>query len=233
MELLKAFGPEIWIAEGAVINGGLGFRYPTRMAIIRLADNALLVWSPVALSDDLRQAVNNLGRVSHIVAPNSLHDRYIADWIAAYPSAQAFVPPKLQEKRPDLAAKALTGTWPSMVGGEEITIEPVRGNAITTEFVLFHHRSGTVLFTDLLQQFPKDWFSGWRRLVATLDLMTEVQPTVPRKFRLAFTDRKVARASVARIQAWPCERLLMAHGTPVTANAHEILSRACAWLMSV
>ncbi len=30
----------------------------------------------------------------------------------------------------------------------------MRGNVITTEVVFFHVRSGTVLFTDLLQQLP-------------------------------------------------------------------------------
>ena len=40
------------------------------------------------------------------------------------------------------------------------------GNAITTEVVFFHARSGTVLFTDLVQQLPAHWFSGWRALVA-------------------------------------------------------------------
>ena len=43
------------------------------------------------------------------------------------------------------------------------------------------------LFTDLLQQFPPDWFHGWRALIARLDLMTAPEPSTPRKFRAAFT----------------------------------------------
>lgn len=34
------------------------------------------------------------------------------------------------------------------------------GNLITTEVVFFHVKSGTVLFTDLIQQFPANWFSA-------------------------------------------------------------------------
>jgi hypothetical protein len=42
----------------------------------------------------------------------------------------------------------------------------MQGNLITTEVVFFHVKSGTVLFTDLLQQFPAGSFSGWRAFVA-------------------------------------------------------------------
>ena len=55
--------------------------------------------------------------------------------------------------------------------------------------VFFHLKSGTVLFTDLIQQLPASLFSGWRALVAKLDLMVGPEPSVPRKFRVAFTNR--------------------------------------------
>jgi hypothetical protein len=60
--------------------------------------------------------------------------------------------------------------------------------------------------------------------------MTGPDPMVPRKFRLAFRDRAAARAALARIRAWPVERVLMAHGTPVTRDAGPFLDRAFAWL---
>ena len=64
--MLKPFGPDIWIAEGPVVSAYLGFRYPTRMAVIRLpnaegGDGGLFIWSPVALTDELRAAVEALG----------------------------------------------------------------------------------------------------------------------------------------------------------------------------
>ena len=73
----------------------------------------------------------------------------------------------------------------------------VPGCLITTEVVFFHRQSGTVLFTDLIQQFPSNWFSGWRSTVARLDLMTESEPAVPRKFRFMFRERRAARSAPA------------------------------------
>lgn len=106
----------------------------------------------------------------------------------------------------------------------------MQGNLITTEVVFFHAKSGTVLFTDLIQQLPASSFSGWRALVAKLDLMVGPEPSVPRKFRVAFTNRRAARDSLERIFAWPAEKVLMAHGTPVEKDAPAFLRRAFGWL---
>jgi len=106
----------------------------------------------------------------------------------------------------------------------------VRGNAITTEVVFFHRRSGSVLFTDLIQQFRPGWFTGWRALVARLDLVVATEASVPRKFRAAFFDRKAARTAVRRILGWPPSKVLMAHGAPIEDDARAFVARAFRWL---
>ena len=100
--MLIQFGPNIWIADGPVATV-MGFRYPTRMAVIRLANGSLLVWSPVQLSDGLYAAVNALGTVKHVVAPNSLHHLYLGDWRRVYFKAKLYSPPGLRAKRKDIA----------------------------------------------------------------------------------------------------------------------------------
>jgi len=228
--LLQPFGTELWLADGAACAEVAGFRYPTRMAVVRLADGGLWIWSPTALTDHLRQEIGALGEVRRIVAPNTLHDLWLADWRAAFPAARLHGAPGLAARRPDLALDAELGDAPPADWAADLDQVLVRGNAITTEAVFFHRPSATVLVTDLLQQFPRGWFTGWRALVARLDLMTEAAPAVPRKFRLAFTDRQAARASVRRILAWPAARVAMAHGTPVTADGQAFLVQAFRWL---
>src|SRR5690606_40604986 len=100
--MLTEFGPEIWIADGPVVIGGAGFHYPTRMAVIRLTDGTLLAWSPTALTAELREAVDGLGRVGFILPPNSLHHTFLGEWQAAYPDAVVLAPPGLREKRTDI-----------------------------------------------------------------------------------------------------------------------------------
>ncbi len=70
--MLQELSDNVWLVDGPVTDV-VGFRYPTRMAVIRLADGGLFVWSPVALSEPLRAAVDALGEVHHLIAPNASH----------------------------------------------------------------------------------------------------------------------------------------------------------------
>lgn len=228
--MLKEFGPGIWVADGPHVVAALGFHYPTRMAVIRLAGGGLFIWSPTALTDSLRAAVDSIGLVSHLIAPNSLHHLFLADWKRAFPEARLHAPPGLREKRRDLVFDHDLADGPIQDWVGEIDQVAMRGNVITTEVVFFHARSGTVLFTDLLQQLPSSEFSGWRALVARWDMMTGPEPAVPRKFRLAFTDRRAARAALGHLLSWPAERVLMAHGPPVSEDGRALIRRAFRWL---
>ena len=230
--MLKEFGHNIWTADGSEVVAMMGFHYPTRMAVIRLSDKELFVWSPVSLTDSLRVEIEALGEVRHLVAPNSLHHLFIADWKRAYPDARVYAAPGLREKRKDIAFDNDLSDAPVKEWCGEIEQVVVEGNTITSEVVFFHRKSGTVIFTDLLQQLPAGWFSGWRALVAKLDLMVGPEPSVPRKFRMAFTNRRAARASLERILAWPAEKVLMAHGMPIIKNGQAFLRRAFRWLIA-
>jgi hypothetical protein len=229
--MLKQFGREIWTAEGADVVAMLGFRYPTRMAVIRLPGGELFIWSPVALTQGLRAEIDVLGRVRHLIAPNALHHLFIAEWKQAYPDALLYAAPGLRGKCQDLAFDDELDSAPVPAWSGEIEHVVMKGNVITSEVVFFHHASRTVIFTDLIQQFPTGWFSGWRAMIAKWDLMLGPEPSVPRKFRAAFKDRRGAGAALGRILASPAQKVLMAHGTPVTEDGQAYLRRAFRWLL--
>jgi hypothetical protein len=227
--ILIAFGPGLWIAGGPTVSVA-GFGYPTRMAVIQLEGGGLLVWSPVALTLDLRAQVEALGEVRVLIAPNSLHHLHLAEWRAAFPAARLHAAPGFRSRCPGIAVDAELGDAPAADWAADLDQIVVGGNAITTEVVFFHRASRTVLFTDLIQQFDAGWFTGWRAIVARLDRLVGTEAAVPRKFRLAFTDRRAARAAVRRIMAWPAERVLMAHGAPVIEGGQAFIRRAFGWL---
>ncbi|RYG36372.1 MAG: DUF4336 domain-containing protein [Burkholderiales bacterium] len=226
---LETFGDDIWIASGPVVTS-MGFRYPTRMAIIRLASGKLFIWSPVAISPDLRADVEALGEVGFIVAPNSLHYVFLKEWSAAYPQAAVYAAPGVRERCKDIAFAGELGDEAPAAWAGEIDQAPMRGNLITTEIVFFHRKSGAVLFTDLIQHFRPGWFKGVQALIAKMDGMTGPAPRVPQKFRTAFVDRKAARASLSRILSWPAQKVLMAHAEPVMSDAQAFIARTFAWL---
>lgn len=226
---LEQFGSDIWIASGPSVKSA-GFTYPTRMVVIRLSDGGLFAWSPIALSAELRAAVDALGEVRFIVAPNALHHLFLTDWKSAYPRATLFAAPGSRARRKDIAFDEDLSDEPPSGWAGQIDQAIMHGNVITTEVVFFHRASGAVLFCDLLQNFPPGWFAGWRSLVARVDRMTGAEPQTPQKFRIAFTDRKAARSSLDKVMAWPADKVLMAHGDPVRENGKAFLRRAFRWL---
>lgn len=223
------FGQDIWTVAGRTTQVA-GFAYPTRMIVVRLTGGALFIWSPVALSTELRDAVDLLGPVDHVVAPNALHHRFLGEWRLAYSAARFHAPPRLRAKRPDILFDGDLDDVPAPEWSNDLDQVIFRGNRITTEVVFFHRASRTVIFADLFQHFERGWFTGWRALAAKLDLLTAPEPAVPRKFRLAFTDRRAARRSLEIVMRWPAERLLAAHAAPVEQNGRAAVSRAFEWL---
>lgn len=216
----------IYIIDGEKIKAALGFHFPTRMVVIKLSDETLFVWSPIAGNDAVFDEIDALGPVAHLVAPNHLHHMHLSHWIARYPDAMVWCAPRLKAKRPDLKfAQDLSDQAPIAWAGQ---IEQVIfRNTITDEVVFFHRASNTIIVTDIIQSMPRDWYSGWRRWIARMDLMTERVPSMPRKYRLGFRGSNLEDAY--RIAArWPVQNLIMAHGPVVTENAHSVFKNAFA-----
>lgn len=227
--MLRPFGDGLLIAPGDAVSVA-GFPYPTRMAVLRLGDGGLAVWSPVRLTPARRAAVSALGPVRRLIAPNALHHLFLADWAAAFPGAEIHAAPGLAARRPDLKIAAELSQAPDPGWGGAVEVALFRGNLITTEAALIHRPSRTALFCDLLQRIDPATLRGWRRAVARLDLMCGAEPAVPRKFRLAFVRRAPARAALARVLEAAPERVLMAHGDPVARDGTAFLRRAFAFL---
>ena len=226
---MTPFAPDLWLVDGPTLHTA-GFGYPTRMAVIRLASGQLWVWSPVALTAALRAALEREGPVAHLVAPSKLHNTWLADWAAAFPDAKVHGAPGLRRRRPDLPIGADLTDTPDPAWQGEIDQVVLRGNRIAEEVAFLHRASSTVLICDMLQQFEAQQFTGWRRTVARLDGMVATAPTVPRKFRLAWTNRAAGRAAVRTLLDWPAERLVIAHGAPVETGAGPELKAAFRWL---
>jgi hypothetical protein len=231
MSQLQHFGDEIWFANGPAVMSA-GFRYPTRMAVIRLDGGGLFAWSPIALSPELRAGVDALGEVHFLVTPTKMHHLSLTTWRNAYPRAVLYAAPGSRQRRLEIGFDEDLGDAPAAGWAGQIDQVIMRENAIAEEVVFFHKKSGTVMFADLLQNFPHGWFGGLQALIARADGMIGVEARTPNKFRLAFTNRQAAHAAVERILAWPAQRVLMAHGTPVTADGQAFLRRAFAWLKS-
>ncbi len=134
MQRLKAFGPDIWLCDGPVIDGAMGFQFPTRMVIIRLVQGKLFIWSPVALSEDLQNELSALGPIGHVVAPNTLHHVFLEPWWRAYPDARFHAAPGLLIKLPDVRIDEELGTEPPSAWAGQIDQVVFADNAEASPF---------------------------------------------------------------------------------------------------
>jgi hypothetical protein len=199
------------------------------MAVIRLGDGGLFLWSPIALTPSLQATVEALGTVRYLVAPNKLHHLFLGEWKAAYPWARMYAPPGLARRRRDLAFDERLEDAPPALWRAEIDQTFIKGSFALTEAAFFHRASRTVLITDLIQCFPPDWFKGWRRWVARRAGIVGPKPGTPIDFRTSFTNRRAFRESVDRMLAWKPERLIVAHGPLVEHDAAGYIRQALDW----
>jgi hypothetical protein len=229
MDGLSEFGPSIYLADGPVVSF-FGFPYPTRMAVVRLTDGSLWVWSPIALTPDLERAVDAIGPVRHLVSPNKLHHLFMKEWVARWPDARMYAPPGLARRFPELRFDSELGDEADPAWANDIDQTIFRGSIAMEEVVFFHRPSRTALFCDLVQRHEPERMKGWRGMVMRLDGMVGEAGSAPREWRATFLRRGPARAARAKVLAWQPERLLIAHGACVKGGATPVLERALAWI---
>lgn len=180
MTALAPFGQDIWTADGTPVSF-YGFAYPPRMAIIKLGDGSLFVWSPIALSPALKGEVDALGPVRHLVSPNKIHHLFLGDWRSVYPAARLYAPPGLAHKRRDLSFDTELRDAPEPAWASDVDQVAMAGSWAMTEIVFFHRKSRTAIFADLIENLPPDWFTGWRGWVARRDGIVAPHPGAPRE----------------------------------------------------
>jgi hypothetical protein len=166
--MLNEFGPSLYVADGPTVSF-YGFPYPTRMAVVRLSDGSVWVWSPIALSDALLKSVDAIGSVRHIVSPNKIHHLFLAEWADHWPEARVYAPPGLVQRRPDLHFDEELSDEPAPAWASDMDQVIFRGSFAMEEVVFFHRASRTAIICDLIQRHPEATMTGWKGMLMRLD----------------------------------------------------------------
>ncbi|TPI10451.1 DUF4336 domain-containing protein [Mesorhizobium sp. B4-1-3] len=235
INVLKPVASDVWIVDGPPIEYDLRlvkFPFSTRMTVLRLRNGDLALHSPVALTPELRSAVDVLGPVRFLIAPNSLHYWWVPDWKAAIPNAEVLAVRGLQKraKRPIEVDRLLVGRhspWPG-----EVDLLVVRGDVLT-EAVLFHRATRTLILTDLIENFePKRVHSWFLKLLVKLAGAADPDGKAPIDMRLSFLRRRKAlRTAVQQMLAWRPERVIISHGRWYDKDGTAELRRAFRWVL--
>lgn len=227
--MLEEFGPSLFMADGPAVSF-YGFPYPTRMAVARLSDGGVWVWSPVALSDELAESVEAIGPVRHIVSPNKIHHLFLHEWQERWPDARMYAPPGLADRKPEIRFDAELLDEPDPAWAEDIDQVIFRGSLAMEEVAFFHRESRTAIIGDLIQRFEPNKATGWKGELMRLDGLVGEHGSTPREWRLSFVHRDPARAARQKVLDWNPDRLLIAHGACAQSGATDIIRQALSWI---
>jgi hypothetical protein len=198
-----------------------------RMTVVRLRDGGLVLHSPVGADDETRAAVDALGPVRAVIAPNLHHHFFGGAWARAYPDARVYGAPGLRRKKADLRVDIELGDEAPPEWRGEIDQHLFRGAPMMSEVVFHHRASRTAIFTDLVFNVPRG--AAGARLFCWL-VGAEGRFGPHRVVRLAIRDRRAARASLETLLAWDVERVVMSHGEVLETDARARLAAAFAFL---
>lgn len=209
----------------------LGMVLGTRMTVVRKRDGSLWIHSPVGITRHLAEAVDALGRVGSLVAPNKYHHLFLPDWIAAYPAADVYAAPGLRLKRQDIAFNHDLTDLAPREWADEIDQVIFRGSRAFDEVVFFHRESRTAILTDLVVNVRLDTQPLLGRLVGKLDGVAFPHGTTPRLYQLSMKSRREGRAAVEKIVGWQPERAIISHGEWFRTTAERELRQRFSWLL--
>ncbi|NVK58210.1 MAG: DUF4336 domain-containing protein [Alteromonadaceae bacterium] len=228
---MKKLTNELWIFDGDSVQF-LGLPFSTRMTVIRLEGDELWVHSPIKLSSTIKEQLENLGRVKYLVAPNHLHHLFLPEWTIAYPNAEVYGTDEVIKKRSDITFTASLNQVQEWPWGANIDQVLFSGSPLMEECVFFHKDSGTLIVTDLVENFSGKEFSGWQRAIAKIVGILAPHGKTPLDWRLSFLFKKSdARKHIQKIVAWEPNILVMAHGEIVTKDTKEFLAKSFSWLL--
>lgn len=221
-----------------------------RGTIVRLQSGSLAVFSPVALTDDVKRKVAEMGEVRYICAPDAEHHIFLGPWHSAYPNAQVLGPEGLPESRAQSNKEPVPFSVLFQKEKRIETISPEFDAEFDWEYVwahknkeiVFHHKpTRTLIEADYFFNAPStEQFSK-----------TDVNPEsgVLTKIFAAFThtrgaamgqqrmiwwgtsagNRNAFAQSTARINKWDFERIIPCHGDVIETGGKGVFQKLFKW----
>ncbi len=216
----------IWTVRAA--QSFVGLHVGTQMSIVKLSGGGLLLHSPVAITPELKRAIDALGPVRHIVCPNLFHHLHAGSALAAWPMARLHGPEALQRKRKDLRFDAVFDETPHPDWADDLQAITIAGSLLG-ETVLYHPASKTLITVDLVENFAHHdhAITRWYLKLGGIYGRVGWHPLL----RMTYLNRRKARASMQRILALPFERVLVAHGDNIEHDARETIRNGLRWLL--
>lgn len=224
-----------------------------RGTIIKLQTGALAVFSPVALTDDVKSKIQSMGNdVKYISAMDIEHHIYLTPWAKAYPQAEVIGMEGLPEKREK--DEDTRGTKFSHVftqsNKKDMKISEEFDNEFEYEYmhshqnkelVYYHKPTKSMIQADFIFNLPateqysrsgENATSGFLTKLFIGLMNTKDDAIWQRRFIWYLSgsaDRAGFSESVNRMKRWDLERIIPCHGDVIETGAQGVFDIITLW----
>jgi hypothetical protein len=223
--MLTSRGDGIWCDAGPVRI--VGMPLTSTMTVLRLGPG-LLVHSPLPLSTERRAAVEALGPVTHLYAPNTFHHRWLGEWSQAFPNARMHAPGALAKRRPDLRIDRCHDSEAAPEFAGVLDEVPIEG-FLLKETALVYRPARAAVVADLVHNIGRPQ-ERWTKIYSSL-MGFYGRVALSRVIRwTAFYDRGAARRSIDALLGHDFDALIVGHGAALPSGGRAALTEALGFL---
>ncbi|KAF2456321.1 hypothetical protein BDY21DRAFT_346781 [Lineolata rhizophorae] len=222
-----------------------------RGTLVKLPSGGVAVFSPVALTPEVRETVSGMGPVKYIAALDVEHHIFLGPWHEAYPDAKVIGMEGLPEKRAKQKNEEVpfAVVFPSKDKGS-VKVDEDFDTAFDYEFVASHANKElvfnykperTLIEADLLFNLPaKEQFSKSKDS-PTAGILTKLFTALngtsgsggaQKRFiwyAISSGDRTGFSKSVSKIASWDFDRIIPCHGDVIETGGKGIFEKIMQW----
>ncbi|MEM6754683.1 MAG: DUF4336 domain-containing protein [Cyanobacteria bacterium P01_C01_bin.38] len=232
--MLKEVDTNIWVAKQNLKYWGL--EVGTRMTVIRLNNGELVIISPIKVDEETIAKINEVGKVSIIIAPNLYHHLFISNFKSIYSDAKIFAAPGLEFKRQDINFDRIINQ--GKFGAEDeieyflfegLRVLDLKGAFPLNEIVFFHRASQTLILTDTAFHFDESFPFTTQLIMRLIGGYKKLEPSILEK--LAIREKQKVKNSIQKALEWDFERVIVAHGSILENQGKEKLIQGYEWAL--
>jgi len=216
----------LWIKEYNV--SYYGCRFNSRMTIIKLNNNGLILHSPAEIDEETKISIEDIGEVACIVAPGNYHFLHISSAQKAFRDAETWICPGIERKEPGIEFDWFLGNRSPDIWKEEIEQVLITGTRFMWEVAFFDKKSRTLILTDLLENFTDEtpgtnlYLRLWMQYVFGMWNNPKPGP----EYQFGWGNKKAVRNALNRILEWDFERIILSHGELIEHDPRSVVTRA-------
>lgn len=225
-----------------------------RGTLVKLKTGSLAVFSPVALTPEVKTKVSTMGTLKYIVALDIEHHIFISPWAKEYPTAEVIGMEGLPEKREadEMTRGVKFAHVFSAKNKNEMQISPefdaefdyeYMQSHMNKELLFVHKPTKTLIEADLIFNLPATEQYSKSGQNANSGIFTKFFGSImntrgdmiwQRRFIWyagGGKDRAGFAESAKKINAWDFDRIIPCHGDVIETGGKSIFQRATAWFV--